>query len=250
MEEGGEIQKMPELGQAGGWTPGVSDHVPAFDDLLESAARLQELVPDAVLVGGTAAALHAGHRLSVDHDHVVADLRDRFDIVLDALEREGEWVTNRARAGKIILGELGEIEAGVRQLIRTRPLETEQHRLPSGRVLTVPTLDETLRVKAFLVVKRNQTRDYLDVAALSAHVGVVHAAATLSRIDEYYSDQAHDESPVATQVVIQLAAPNPKDVSVTRRLSSYKGLDSRWWQWQSVVDVCQQVARTMVEEGG
>jgi hypothetical protein len=223
--------------------------VPRFEDLLESAARLQELVPDAVLVGGTAAALHAGHRLSVDHDHVVADLRDRFSIVLDALEREAEWVTNRAKAGKIILGELGDIEAGVRQLIRTRPLETERHRLPSGRTLTVPTLDETLRVKAFLVVKRNQTRDYLDVAALSAHVGIAHAAATLSRIDEYYSDLAHDENPVATQVAIQLATPNPKDVSVTRRLSTYKGLDARWWQWQSVVGVCQQVARAMVEEG-
>jgi hypothetical protein len=224
--------------------------VPRFEDLLESAARLQELVPDAVLVGGTAAALHAGHRLSVDHDHVVADLRDRFAIVLDALEREAEWVTNRAKAGKIILGELGDIEAGVRELIRTRPLETERHRLPSGRVLTVPTLDETLRVKAFLVVKGNQTRDYLDVAALSAHVGIAHAAATLSRIDEYFSDLAHDENPVATQVAIQLATLNPKDVSVTRRLSSYKGLDSRWWRWHSVANVCQQVARAMVEEEG
>ncbi len=82
-------------------------------------------------------------------------------------------------------------------------------------------------------------------------MGIPHAAGTLARIDEYYSDQAHDESPVATQVAIQLAAPSPKDASVTRRLSTYKGLDSRWWQWQwqSVVDVCQQVARAMVEEG-
>lgn len=222
--------------------------MPTFDDLLESAAALQELVPDAVLVGGTAAALHAGHRLSVDHDHVVEDLRDRFDVVLDALEREGHWVTNRAQAGKIILGELGDIEAGVRQLIRTRPLETEQHRLPSGRTVTVPTFDETLRVKAFLIVKRNQTRDYLDVAALSAHGGIEHAARVLSRIDDYYSDQVHDEAPVSTQVAIQLAAPNPRDVSVTRNLSTYKGLDSRWWRWQSVVDVCRDVAREMTSE--
>ncbi|MBD8078404.1 nucleotidyl transferase AbiEii/AbiGii toxin family protein [Cellulosimicrobium arenosum] len=219
--------------------------VPPFDDLLESAARLQELVPDAVLVGGTAAALHAGHRVSVDHDHVLGDLRDRFDIVLEALEREGEWVTNRVRAGKIILGELGDIEAGVRQLIRTRPLETERHRLPSGRVLTVPTFDETLRVKAFLIVKRNQTRDYLDVAALSVHSGVEHAARVLARIDDYYSDQVHDEGPVSTQVAIQLAAPRPKDASVTRRLSTYKALDRRWWSWQSTVEVCHDVAREM-----
>src|SRR5579859_5234764 len=99
--------------------------------VLESASRLQELIPDAVLVGGSAAALYAGHRDSYDHDHVVADLRDRFDMVLEALESEGEWVTNRVRPGKIILGQLGDIEAGVRQLIRTRPLETAQVTLPS-----------------------------------------------------------------------------------------------------------------------
>lgn len=94
--------------------------------VLESAARLQELVPDAVLVGGSAAALYAGHRDSFDHDHVLADLSDRFDIVLEALESEGEWVTNRVQPGKIILGQLGDIEAGVRQMIRKRPLETSQ----------------------------------------------------------------------------------------------------------------------------
>jgi hypothetical protein len=59
--------------------------------VLESAARLQELVPDAVLVGGSAAALYAGHGDSC----VVADLRDRFDVVLEAFELEGDWVTNR-----------------------------------------------------------------------------------------------------------------------------------------------------------
>ena len=62
--------------------------------VLESAARLQELVPDAVLVGGSAAALYAGHRDSFDHDHVLIDLRDRFDVVLEALESEGDWAVS------------------------------------------------------------------------------------------------------------------------------------------------------------
>ena len=57
-----------------------------LDAVLEAAAKLQELVPDAVLVGGTAAVLHAGHRESLDDDHVVADLRERFDAVLATLE--------------------------------------------------------------------------------------------------------------------------------------------------------------------
>lgn len=46
-------------------------------------------------------------------------------MVLDALEREGDWVTNRATPGKFVLGSsLGGIESGVRQLSRTTPLET------------------------------------------------------------------------------------------------------------------------------
>ncbi|GAA4722705.1 hypothetical protein GCM10023216_10020 [Isoptericola chiayiensis] len=228
-----------------GDTAGPHD-VPTLEELVESAARLQEIVPDAVLVGGTAAALHARHRLSVDHDHVLVDLRDRFDTILDALEREGEWLTNRVRPGKIILGELGGIESGLRQLIRTRPLETEQVRLPSGRTLTVPTFDEILRIKAFLVVKRNQVRDYLDVAALAAAAGTDHAARVLIGIDDYYADLLHDESPVATQVAAQLAAPEPKDAAVIPELPRYKGLAKRWWKWDDVTATCAELARAMV----
>ena len=80
----------------------------SFDEVLRSAARLQALVPDAVLVGGSAAVFYAGHRDSYDHDHVVADLGKRFDIVLEALESDPDWVLNRATPGKIILGSLGD----------------------------------------------------------------------------------------------------------------------------------------------
>ena len=126
--------------------------------VLESAARLQEVVPDAVSVGGAAAALYAGHRDSFDHDYVLEDLEQRFDLVLDAIERTDGWVTNRVVPGKIILGELGGIEAGVRQMIRRRPLETVEVTLPSRRTLRAPSWDEMLRVKALLIVARDQTR--------------------------------------------------------------------------------------------
>jgi diaminopimelate decarboxylase len=106
--------------------------------VLESAARLQRLVPDAVLVGGSAAAAYAGHRDSHDHDHVLADLRERYDALLEALESEDGWVTNGLVPGEIILGRLGDIETGVRQLIRKVPLETATITLPSGRTLVVP----------------------------------------------------------------------------------------------------------------
>ena len=144
-------------------TPGLAR--PEFVRVLESAARLQEVVPDAVLVGGSAAAaLWANHRASYDHGHVLQDLSTRFDAVLEAIEATEGWVTNRVTPGKIILGELGDIESGVRQLIRNRPLEVTEVTLPSGHVLRVPTPDETLRIKGYLIVRRNQVRDYRHVA--------------------------------------------------------------------------------------
>src|SRR5215467_1338783 len=101
---------MPDKPSDQGLSSGhfLADASPELLAVLESASRLQQLVPDAVLVGGSAAALYAGHRDSYDHGHVLADLRDRFDVVLEALESEGEWVTNRVVPGKVILGRLGD----------------------------------------------------------------------------------------------------------------------------------------------
>ena len=63
-----------------------NDTWPEWEQVLSSAARLQRILPEAVLVGGTAAALYAEHRLSIDADHMLADLRHRFDTVLAELE--------------------------------------------------------------------------------------------------------------------------------------------------------------------
>lgn len=221
--------------------------LPDFTEVLESAARLQRLVPDAVLVGGSAAALHAGHRMSVDHYHVLADLNRRFEAVLDAVESDDGWATNRLTPGKIILGNLDGIETGIRQLIRKRPLETEHMMLPSGAALTVPTEAEALRVKAFLVVRRNTVRDYLDSAALSDHLGIPRAAEVLAGIDDYYADQNTSDDGVATQVARQFAEPKPKDARVIQQLGRYKKLQPRWTDWHEVTRVLGEVAVAMVE---
>ena len=223
---------------------------PSLDDVLASAAQLQRLVPDAVLVGGTAAAWYAGHRESHDHDHVLAGLQDRFDLVLEAVERSEGWVTNRVVPGTIILGSLGDIETGIRQMIRTRPLEVAEVSLASGEVLRIPTLDETLRIKAFLIVRRNQTRDFLDVAALADRVGIDRAAEVLSRMDAYYRDRRDSPDGVASQVARQLAEPRPADRRTTRELPHYKRLDPRWHDWNAVADVCAAVAQKMLDGDG
>jgi len=227
-------------------SPGIGDRDPQFVAVLESAAHLQRLVPGAVLVGGTAAILYADHRESSDHDHVVADLADRFEMVLEAVEEDEGWATNRVTPGKVILGNLDGIEAGVRQMIRRVPLEVTTVTVPSGGEVTVPTLEETLRIKAFLIVRRNQTRDYLDLAALSEHLGAGRAAEILANIDNYYADQHEEGDGVASQLVRQLSDPQPADRAVVDQLSSYRRLRKRWSDWSAVTEVLGTVAARMV----
>jgi hypothetical protein len=216
-----------------------------LDDVLDKAARLQELVPGAVLVGGSAAAIYARHRESLDHDHLVADLGERFDSILETLEALGDWSTARVQPGKIILGELGGIETGVRQLLRSRPLETAEIDVEARR-LVVPTAAEILRIKAWLALSRNQTRDYLDIAALADSIGLKDAAAVLRDIDDYYADINRRPEAVATQLVRQLSDPQPRDAEVTKQLASYKALDKRWHEWSTVKAVLSELAEAMV----
>jgi hypothetical protein len=218
---------------------------PSLKDVLEKAAQLQELVPGAVLVGGSAAALHAHHRQSFDHDHVVADLTERFDTILEHLEALGDWTMTRAQPGKIILGELGGIETGVRQLLRSRPLETTDIEI-QGKPLVIPTAAEILRIKAWLALSRNQTRDYLDIAALADGLGLDEAATILASIDDYYADVNTRPEAVATQLVKQLADPRPRDAEVTAQLASYKALDPRWHDWSAIKTVLADLAERML----
>ena len=82
--------------------------VPNWETLLAHAAALQTKVPGAVLVGATAAAVHARHRFSVR---------------------------------------------------RSAPLETTNIVVADGARRLIPTVEEMLRIKSFLVVDRNATRD-------------------------------------------------------------------------------------------
>jgi hypothetical protein len=75
--------------------------------------------------------------VSLDDDHVIRDVVDRFDEVLEALEATD--------------GSLEGLETGIRQMVRQRPLEVEERLGPSGPI-RVPTLREMARIKAWLIL--------------------------------------------------------------------------------------------------
>lgn len=212
--------------------------LPEWELVLSAAARLQKILPDAVLVGGTASAIHAKHRLSRDADHILTDLNTRFDEVLQELESVAGWKTARVQRPVQILGSLDGIETGVRQLIRQQPLQTMVMNL-NGTSITLPTSAEILRIKGVLILKRNATRDYLDFVALADHIGDAGVANALQSFDHLY-EQPNGESALQ-QLQVQLANAMPFDLEQTE-LSEYKRLDARWHDWTIVQAACSHAA--------
>jgi hypothetical protein len=202
--------------------------LPAWERLLAAERHVQRLIPEAVLVGGTAVALHAAHRTSADGDHALADLRDRFDEVLVSLEAAAGWQTERVRRPVLILGQMDGILTGIRQLRRTEPLETE-----TIDGLRVPTLAEMARIKAWLLATRLTVRDYLDTVVLFERLGPGAVEAAMAPFDRIYA-QASGASPLA-EVVERLASGETVDGAAVD-LATYRGLVPPWSRWQHVVE--------------
>ena len=99
------------------------------------------------------------------------------------------------------------------------------------RSLKIPTAEEILRIKAFLIVKRNTTRDFIDFIALIDHLGTRRSLEALATLDSCYP-QKGDQS-VSQQLVLQLAEPKPWDLHQTD-LSSYKKLKAPYTDWDEI----------------
>lgn len=219
------------------------DDLPDWERLLAAERHLQSLVAGAVLVGGTAAALHAQHRRSYDGDHVVPDLRDRFEEVLAALEAAAGWHTERVQKPVLILGAMDGILTGIRQLRRTQALETE---IKEG--IRLPTLAEMARIKAWMLATRHTVRDYLDTVVLFECLGEQQTEIALRPFDALYWQQS-GVSPLS-EVAERLAAARPSDLAAVD-LSSYRGLIAPWNSWEYVVERARKwaplVARLALE---
>jgi hypothetical protein len=222
------------------------DSLPAdWERLLAAERHVQHLVPGSVL-GGTAVAPHVSHRFSADGDHVLEDLRERFDEVLARLEAAAGWETTRVQRPLLILGQMEGMLTGIRQLRRSRPLETE---MVAG--LCVPTLAEMARIKAWLLATRHTVRDYLDLVVLLERLGEPAVCAALRPLDELYPQSTG--ASVLTEVAERLAAAAPGDKGSVE-LATYKGLETPWNDWNELARAGRRwatvVARTAMEQGG
>ena len=174
--------------------------MPEWEKLLSAQVIFQSHFPEAVLVGGAE--------------------------ILAEIEREAGWKTNKLEPPVLILGNFQGVRTGIRQLIRKRPLETTV-----VRGLRIPTIEEILRIKAYLIVRRNTTRDFVDFVALFDHLGFEKSLDALSTLDDLYPQEG--EELLSRQLAIQLAEPKPWDLIQTN-LSHYKALKKPYTDWNEV----------------
>ncbi len=203
--------------------------------VLEAGVTAQRLVPGSIAVGGTAAALYSGHRVSADTDHVVPALKERFDDVLHVLSTTPGWKTARLRRPVLILGSLNEVEVGYRHPRRAAPIETTAINTAYGD-LVVPILSEMIGIKAFMTYDRNALRDYLDFAALTTCTTEEAVLQALLKLDEQYAGL--QTGSVRLEVSKALSDAKPYDLATTD-LSRYKGLAPQWHDWSRTQEICR-----------
>ena len=123
--------------------------------------------------------------------HPVTMWRGRLSVALDALETEADT-------------EQPPVE-------RNSPMETTNVQLPTGDRLQIPTGAETLRLKSYLIMCRNSTKDFAEFADLVESMETQTAAVVLAGMDRYYCGEPSRKQWVATQLVRRLADPHPSD---------------------------------------
>lgn len=214
---------------------------PALVEVIRVGVRANEEVPGSVALGGAICALFAQHRVSIDIDFVLTDLKDRFQEIREHLFELPGWQEARFRVPVLILGSLDGIEVGYRQLRRTVPLETQEVATPEGK-LVIPTLEELLRIKAFLAYERNATRDFVDFAELSRLLAPEQVVEALCVLDEKF--RWEKQPSIIVEVTKALLHAEPHD-RTTQGFATLRLLNPKLKTWDEVAAQCHEIGRLL-----
>ena len=203
--------------------------------MVRTAARMKHLAPQTIIVtdplafsgcskpSALLAARRPGGPKRCPGVHPVTMWRGRLSVAVDALEAEAD-------AQRAPMERLG-------------PVETTNVQLPTGDRLQIPTGAETLRLKSYLVMCRNSTKDFEEFAYLVESMETETAALVLSGMDRYYCGQNPKSRWVATQLVRRLADPQPSDEHEFAMSDPDAAAE-----WEKVRQRCLSVAVAMLEE--
>jgi hypothetical protein len=214
---------------------------PELVEVIRVGVRANHEVPGSVALGGAVCALFAQHRASIDIDFVLTDLTDRFQEVREHLFALPGWQEARFRVPVLILGSLDGIEVGYRQLRRSMPLETQEVETPDGTLL-IPTLEELLRIKAFLAYERNYTRDFVDFAELSCLLEPPQVVEALRTLDE--KSQWEKQPSMILEITKTLLRPDPHDRE-TYGFETLRLLHPKLKTWDEVAAQCHEIGKRL-----
>ena len=236
---------------------------------LKSAAKLKHLAPDAVSVadplaftgcerngdalGGPNTALRADP--AGTNGHLAAERPVTVAAPRNGLARAKPWAGRPVHPVTLWRGRLSvaidaleiKTDKAAPRYERSSPVETTNVQLPTGDRLMIPTGAETLRMKGYLIMCRNNSRDYAELADMVDTLEPETAAEVLAGMDRYYCSQPPRQLPqrewIASQLVRRLADPHPSDFT-----------DDQWTEpdakagWDDVRQRCLSVAVAMLEE--
>ncbi|MGH3968191.1 MAG: MMPL family transporter, partial [Mycobacterium sp.] len=232
--------------------------------VLKSAARLKHLVPDAICVTdplaftgcGRAGDLRGRVKGSDDdptHRAALAGAAAAAGTGQSVARKLVSGLPSRNGAGRPmhpvtlwrgrLLVALDALETDASTFERRSPVETTHVQLPTGDRLQIPTGAETLRLKGYLIMSRNSSRDYAEFAELVDAMEPETAAVVLGGMDRYYCCPSSRRQWIATQLVRRLADPHPSDVDEDRWPESDGETN-----WEEVRQSCLSVAVAMLEE--
>ncbi|MBV8863333.1 MAG: MMPL family transporter [Mycobacterium sp.] len=248
--------------------------------VLKSAAKLRDLVPDAICVadplaftgcgrngelsghakGGTFAASPVTHHVAVVGTPARPNGQSRARKFVGGLAHRNGTIRPASRApravhpvtlwrGRLSVAldaletEANEAGADHPDVERRSPVETTHVQLPTGDRLQIPTGAETLRLKGYLIMCRNSTRDYAEFAELVDTMEAATAAVVLAGMDRYYCCQSPRRQWIATQLVRRLADPHPSDLDDEHWPAAHTKAD-----WEEIRQRCLSVAVAMLEE--
>jgi hypothetical protein len=214
---------------------------PELRVIVRAGVRANREVPGAVALGGTVCALYAQHRLSMDIDFGLTDLRQRFGLIRDRLLEVDGWREANVRPPVLILGSLDGVEVGFRQLRRNTPMDTLELQTPDGPLI-IPTLEELLRSKAFLLYSRNAARDFLDFAELSRLMPEQDVVRILAGIDACF---AWEKQPsILLGVIKSLLHPEPADFDPAV-FEAFRWLAPRLKTWPEIQSRCRSMGELL-----
>jgi hypothetical protein len=199
--------------------------IPEWDSVLSAICRSQSVIGDGVHV---AASLGA----HPDRDLIMS----KFDAIIGC--KPSLFISPMRNVVNF-----RNIETCIKELKRTVPLETvavEQ----DGRQVFVPTNREILIIKSSLILLRNATMDYVDLAIFSSRIGALKSAEALKDLDKIYP--LSNEMSVLQQMLKQIGSPFPYDFADIT-LGSCESLAPKWCIWDRTVAVLQRLAAYMFD---